>query len=119
MHGNPRYTDLVDENGKPRVLICTGLAHPSRRLFKCYWQIFHRTIGVEGQAFFNTPALCTHDAKKLMDFLDEKGEGYLVYTTSVPRQGNTPFDFSHSRWDGVMPAPAYEDDTDTEWEGHR
>lgn len=116
---NPHYKDLVDQNGDSRKLICTGLAHPNKKLFKCYWRIFHRDSTVEGRAFFETPELCTYDAQMLIGSLRERGEGFLVYATNVPRQGETPFDFSHPRWSGVTPAPAYEDDTDPEWKGHR
>lgn len=119
MNGNPRYTDLVDKNGKSRVIIYSGLAHPNPRFYKCYWQIFHRGSAVEGPAFFGTPTLCTHDAQILMRSLDQRGEGHLIYTYNLPRKGNTPFDFQHPRWADVKQAPAFEDDCDPEWDGHR
>jgi hypothetical protein len=77
---------------------------------------------VEGWSFLNDKglALCTKDAMELMDQLMAKKQRMLVYNERWRRAGDdTPF----KKWDGdgLRPelAPAFDDDPDPLFKGHR
>lgn len=44
----------------------------------------------------------------------------FIYNRQLPRRGlGKPFDLTHPRWANREWAPAWEDDPDPEWNGHK
>ena len=97
------------------------MIHPNPRYYKYLWQIYTADSPWEEEAFFaNTPPICTHDAMKMIEKLDEAGQQYIVYNYSLPRrEPGAPFDFESARWRGHECACAYDDDLDPVWHGFK
>jgi hypothetical protein len=91
------------------------------RHHKYRWWVFHEGCTVEGADFLKREnSLCTHEAMMLMDRLRKENKPYIVYNVHDRRLGeDTPFrkdEESVSRHDW---APAFDDDPDPIWEGHK
>ncbi len=100
---------------------CAKGMHPNQRFYKYYWWIFWRESPVEGWAFLR-PAYrqSTADAMRFREQLHEAQEPYLLYNKQYPRLDPTnPFNPNHARWRKVVWAPAWDDDPDEVWEGHK
>ncbi len=122
----PRFADLARAwaSGHRGRWDCGPISvHPDPRFWKYHWWVFHRGSPCEGDAFLG-PAhrLGTHDAMRLMQELDARGELYWVYQERLPRRDpvHTLFDVTAPRWNNRLDwAPPLDQDGDPAWEGHR
>lgn len=120
MNVNPQYTDLVKTDTKePRQVSYAQGMHPNPRFYKYYWRVFHHQ-SEEGKLFFKSPALTTNAMHELCERLRNENKGYMLYNWSRPRIGDdVPFNFNSPRWRGCFTAPAYDEDSDIPWRGHK
>ncbi|MFA6107409.1 MAG: hypothetical protein WDA75_01440 [Candidatus Latescibacterota bacterium] len=95
--------------------------HPNPRLWKYRWWVFHRESTAEGRVFLEPEhSLCTARAMEVLEDLQQREMFYLVYNRGYPRRDpSNPFNPGHPRWAGVKWAPAWEEDPDSVWRGHK
>lgn len=95
--------------------------HPQARFYKYLWQVWTPKSDFEGQDFFQFgPRFSTAQYVALRERMLQAGEPAWVYNQQLPRLGaGTPFDPEHPRWQGVVFAPAWDDDSDPVWQGHK
>ncbi|GAB7521540.1 hypothetical protein [Paraburkholderia sp. 2C] len=105
----------------------TGLAffgthlHPNPRLYKYIWQIWTPESPLEGAEFFvQGPRYSTALFQQIEKQINDAGLSGFIYNRRLPRLGpDKPFDLAHPRWANRVWAPAWDDDTDPEWNGHK
>lgn len=95
--------------------------HPQPRFYKYLWQVWTPTSESEGEDFFRFgPRFTTAQYVVLREGMLQAGEPGWVYNRQLlPLGAGTPFDPKHPRWQGVLFAPAWDDDSDPVWEGHK
>ncbi|WP_175844524.1 MULTISPECIES: hypothetical protein [Burkholderia] len=95
--------------------------HPNPRWYKYVWQIWTPDLPLEGAEFFqHGPRYCTAHFHEVRERLSGVGVSGFIYNRQLPRQGlGKPFDLTHPRWAKREWAPAWEDDADPEWSGHK
>ena len=122
MNIEPSHADLYlpfDDKNQQIISSYAVYLHPNPHFWKYKWNIFHDK-SPEGKQFFKTPELSTKEAMDLIESLKSHDKGCLIYNRRLPRQGmDVPFDFSNYKWADYEIAPAYEDDLDPVWTGHK
>lgn len=95
--------------------------HPVPKFYKHYWQIFTLDSQWEGEEFLRLePHLSTAACMQRLEQLRARGEPYMLYGSKRPRRFlGMPFDPASERWRHANWAPALDDDSDPEWNGHR
>lgn len=95
--------------------------HPVPVFYKHHWQIFTLDSPLEGCEFLEkSPRLSTAACMLRLAELRAQGVLYILYGGKRPRRfDGMPFDPQSDRWRNADWAPALEDDTDPEWNGHR
>lgn len=96
--------------------------HPNLLLYKYYWWVFHVGCPREGWDFLsNQYRLCTHDAFKLISQLRAEEKPYRLYNMKLYRHdpNNAPWDYAALRRRVEELAPAFPDDADPVWNGHK
>lgn len=105
----------------------TGLAffgtylHPNPRMYKYIWQIWTPDSSLEGALFFQFgQKYSTAQFREIEAQMIAAGASGFIYNRKLPRRGlDQPFDLTHPRWANREFAPAWEDDPDPEWNGHK
>lgn len=93
--------------------------HPSPRSYKYYWWVFFKDSKVEGEAFLSPEyRISTAAAMKLMRRLADEKEPCMVYNALLPRKDSS-LDPNDYKWKDAEWAPAFDDDPDEIWEGHK
>jgi hypothetical protein len=112
---------MLDEARKEGCL-CQSYAltlHPNPRFYKYVWWVFSKYSTAEGQEFFSEAnRLTTAAAMRLLERLKAENEPCVLYNARLPRAGSI-FDPTAEKWQSVEWAPAYEEDKDESWNGHK
>ncbi|MBN2807897.1 MAG: DnaB-like helicase C-terminal domain-containing protein [Deltaproteobacteria bacterium] len=116
-----------------------GCIHINPLLFKYYWWIIPYSEMPEDvpiltdfnydkkkcsyarkKYFLNDKSsrLCTYKAIQCMEKLAGENQLFEIFTQQLPRK-DAPFDPEHGRWKDCEWAPAYDDDSDPVWKGHK
>ncbi|WP_125889912.1 hypothetical protein [Pseudomonas luteola] len=97
--------------------------HPNVFAYKYYWWVFHRDSPCEGETFLGeTYQLATAAAHELMGQLQRAGEPYWLYNKRLrrlPSAGSPPWNTDAPQWKDAEWAPAYPDDPDPPYQGHK
>jgi len=89
--------------------------HANIYFYKYYWQIFWKGSSCDGHEFLNSSdnVLTTKKAYDLRIKLESENLIHFIYNRNNPRlDSNNPFNPTAERWQGVVWAPAYDDDKD-------
>ena len=107
--------------GQKGLAFCGTYLHPNSRLYKYIWQVWTPNEPLEGAEFFERgPRYSTAAFREIERQLIEAGVSGFIYNSKLPRLGNdATFDPNHPRWKNRVWAPAWEDDPDPEWDGHK
>ena len=93
------------------------------RVFKYYWWVFWEGSPCEGPSFYaNEHRLCTADAFALTARLRAEGKPHIIVKClKVPRldPAHSPLHPGMKTWKNSEWAPAWDDDPDPEWKGHK
>ena len=93
--------------------------HPDPRMYKYVWWIWTRASPWDGTAFFaNTPALSMGQFRQIERQLIDAREHFFVYGIQRPRRGSA-LERSTPQWAHAIFAPAYDEDDDIAWQGHK
>lgn len=111
------------ERDRPDALwFCLGyLPSTPLRFYKYTWQIWTPDCELEGREFLrHAPRMSTAAfMARYKAMLNANLPGW-IYRHDRPREGlGTPFDRSHPKWNNVESAPAWDDDLDPVWNGHK
>jgi hypothetical protein len=95
--------------------------HPNPRFYKYYWRIFTFESPWEGPDFFERATeLSTFYAMRLINKYHENRMSCLVYNRRAVRLDPVaPWDLTSAKWQGWRFAPAWNDDSDPIWQGHK
>lgn len=109
---------------EPGMYFCSGTLtwmSLNPRFYKMKWWVFHEGSHVEGRDFMTDEySLCTSDALALIKKVTSEGKSCLVYNRRCRRLGpDTPFKHDEESMSGWSWAPAFDDDTDPEYKGHK
>ena len=106
---------------RDRVCVLRNLPASDPRWYKYVWQIWTPDSPLEGPEFFqHGPRYCTARFHEAQVRLLGTGVSGFIYNRQLPRRGlGKPFDLTHARWANREWAPAWEDDPDPEWNGHK
>jgi len=64
--------------------------------------------------------MCTYDAMVYVEELERNQQRYTVFNKRMPRKGpESPFDLQSENWKECEWAPAFDEDTDPVWHGHK
>ena len=93
--------------------------HPDPRMYKYAWRIWTRASPWAGADFFRqVPVLSMSGFRQLEKQLIDGREHFFVYGVQRPRLGEV-LEQCSPPWTHVVFAPAYDDDTDAVWNGHK
>lgn len=109
--------DEMRENGE-RSRFFGDRMHPNPRFYKYIWRIFWKGSPAEGTNVLALQPLTTAEAMKLIDRLEKENEPYMLYNDKRPRKG-TIFDPTAKKWQNAKWAPAFDEDGDEIWNGHK
>lgn len=107
------------------AVFCEGSnLHPAFKLYKYYWWIFPKNSEFEsaGEVFYNDKyKLTTKEAHELMEELSNQNIPFAYVNRKRKRLGCDIWDYEKLKQEfpNIEFAPAYEDDEDEEWEGHK
>lgn len=113
-------TDQQKDDGVSYSYACR--MHPNPHFYKYYWWIFWKGSPFEGHKFLNSleTRLTTKKAYELRHKLTVENLSYYLYNESYPRlDPNNPFDLTKEKWKNCRWAPAYDDDSDEPYKGHK
>ena len=117
---SPKFSILDDMRQKGKR--CRSFAqtmHPNPQFYKYYWWVFWKESTAEGDEFLSENSrLSTSEAMKLVKRLEGEKEPCLLYNNRLPRRGSI-FDPASPRWQDAEWAPAFDDDKDDFWQGHK
>ncbi|SOZ17171.1 conserved hypothetical protein [Cupriavidus taiwanensis] len=107
-------------DGRETQSFCSGyLPHPNPRMYKYFWRVFAMDTPWESTEFFvRAPVLTTAHFMEMYGKCRADGVSCLIYSYHLPRHGSI-FDQTSAKWEGVTFAPAWDDDQDAEWRGHK
>ena len=114
----PTYNFLREEPGTH----FQGLhMNPNPALFKYTWRLFTLESPMEGRAFLQQcPEISTAEAMTTIDRLNLEKKSVIIYNRRLPRMHSPMvFDQKSEKWADCHWACSLEDDTDSEWEGHK
>lgn len=117
----PTYEGFIRQWAKepPAGRYFSQLMHPNPRFYKYTWRVWTPDSPWEGAAFFaDAPLMCTAESHELETRLLAEQKHFFVYNVQRPRFGG-PFDQTAPKWAQVIFAPAYDDDPDPVWKGHK
>jgi hypothetical protein len=102
-----------------RLICLGGPLHPQPRMYKHYWRVFTLDSQWEGREFLDkaTP-LSTAAYIELIRQLQSENKPCMVYGYKMPRHGSI-FDPASPKWKDTVFAPAWDEDTDPVFEGHK
>ena len=99
------------------VLYQTRGIHPDPKFYKYYWYIFTEDSPSVEEGFWDQKnRLSTYEAMNQIRTLRKSGVSAIIYNVRIPRECDL-FDVSNEKW--TEWAPAFEDDTDQLWNGHK
>jgi len=106
--------------GRGTQSFCLGyMPHANPRMYKYFWRVFVMDTPWENREFFErAPILTTAQFMDLYAKYRANGVSCLIYNYHLPRHGSI-FDQTSAKWEGVTFAPAWDDDPDAEWQGHK
>ncbi|MBP0622901.1 hypothetical protein [Cupriavidus consociatus] len=93
--------------------------HRDPRMYKYVWRVWTPEAPWEGNAFFtNAPTLSMYEFRQTERQMIEAGEHFFVYGVQRPRRGSA-LERSTPQWAHIVFAPAYDEDDDIAWQGHK
>lgn len=111
------------ERDRPeRLSFCLGyLPNTPPRFYKHTWLIWTPDCELDGHDFLrDAPRMSTAAFMARYDEMSKSSLPGWIYRYDRPREGpGTPFDRSHPKWKNVEFAPAWDEDPDPVWNGHK
>ena len=114
----PTYKFLLEE---PGFHFQGSYLNTNPRLFKYTWRLFTLESPNEGWEFLQTcPQISTAQAMRTIEHLKGEDKSVIVYNRRLPRK-HSPMIFNPNsdKWSGYKWACSFEEDTDSQWEGHK
>jgi hypothetical protein len=109
--------DEMKEKGK-QCRFFGDRMHSNPRFYKYVWWVFWKGSPAEGGEFLALHPMATAEAMKLIERLEHENEPHMVYNDRLPRRG-TIFDPTAKKWQNAEWAPAFDEDGDETWNGHK
>lgn len=82
-----------------------------------------KRYSIAREAYFaerRTGRICTYEAMTYIKELENNNLPYVVHNIDLPRKGSgSPFDPKKAKWRGCEWAPAFDEDPDPIWNGHK